>query len=319
MISMDYRLIKYTSSYLTSLTILLDKSFSIENKDKEKLVKWKYFDEYLENKTITYIALDDKNEVISHYTNIPINVVCLDTTFKAMICTDICTDISHRGKGLISKLSSKVYKEVKDNRYDFSLGFSNDEGIRIDRNSINYGYVIVGKFVRYLKLVASRKKTAYNLIPVSSLEGDLYNASSNFLKIRKDSSYLNWRYLKKPNSEYDIFAIQNGNTIYGYVVLRFLENRCYIYDIITTSDDKKHVINILRSIENKAIDHGIGIIIYNVLDNKYWRKLFNRYKYLKKSKNKINYYATVKIHSENIPKDVILNKENWLLMNGDII
>src|SRR5258706_7065221 len=319
MTSMDYRLIKYTPSYLTSLTTLLDKSFSIENKDKEELVKWKYFDEYLDNKTITYIALDDKNEVISHYTNIPINVVCLGTMYKAMICTDMCTDISHRGKGLISKLSSEVYKEVKDSKYDFSLGFSNDAGIKIDKNSISYGYEVVGKFVRYLKLVASRKKAAYSLIRVSSLEDNFYNSSSNFLKIRKDSSYLDWRYLKKPNSEYNVYAIKEASTIHGYVVLRFLENRCYIYDIITHSDDIKHMIKILRSIENKALDHGIRIIIYNVLDNKYWRKLFNRYKYLKKSKNKINYYATIKIHSDGISKEFILDKENWLLMNGDII
>jgi hypothetical protein len=236
-----------------------------------------------------------------------------------MVCTDMCTDIRHRGKGLISKLSTEVYNEVKKKKYDFSLGYSNDEGVQVDKHANNYGYIIVGKFVRYFKVVVSKKNINYKLVRTNTLDQDYYSHYSNYLRIKKDHDYLYWRYLKKPNREYDIYNIIEDNKVVGYVVLRFLKYKCYIYDIITENDDKKHMITVLRSIENKALEHNIRLVIYNVLDNDYWKTLFNKYIYLKRINNNINYYLTVKIHNNKIPIDIILNNDNWLLMNGDIL
>lgn len=314
----DYKIQKFSENFLPSLTQLLDDSFSIQNENKPELVKWKYFDRFLKNKTITYIALSPKEKVISHYTNLPLSINYLHKSYQAMICTDMCTDKNYRGKGLISKLSSKVYNEVYKNKYDFSIGFSNDEGINVDKHSANYGYVIVGKFVRYFKIVLTRKKVKYLLKKTSIINKNLDNYSK-YLKINKDHDYLLWRYLRKPKSEYDVYGILEKDINVGYVVLRFINKKCYVYDIISSSQEKSDMVSILRSIENKALDHKTRLIIYNVLDNDYWKNLFNRYKYFKKTNNKINYYLTIKIHNKNLVENFILNKENWLLMNGDIL
>ncbi len=316
---MDYKITEYSPSFLPSLAKLLNNSFHIENKDKKRLVLWKYFDEYLHNKTITYLALDKENNVVSHYTNLPIDITYLNKTYTCMICTDMCTDIDHRGKGLITQLSTHVYNEVKKKGYDFSLGFSNDEGVEVDKHANNYGYVVVGKFVRYFKFVLYKKNIDYLLTRTDSLHQDYYSHHSKYLRIKKDHDYLYWRYIKKPNREYDVYNIMDGNRVVGYVILRFLKYKCYIYDIVTENDDKKHMITVLRSIENKALEHKVRLVIYNVLDNNYWQTLFNKYKYFKRTNNTVNYYLTIKIHNTEMPKDIILDKENWLLMNGDIL
>ncbi len=317
--NMDYKVTPYSSSHLSSLTSLLNNSFHIENKDKKGLVTWKYYDKYLKNKTISYLALDNTENVVSHYANLPVSISYFDKTYKCMICTDMCTDVKHRGKGLISQLSTRVYDKVKENNYDFSLGFSNDEGVQVDKHANNYGYIIVGKFVRYFKIVVYRKNINYKLIRTDRLDKDYYCDHSKYLRVKKDHDYLYWRYVKKPNPEYDIYNILEDNKVLGYVVLRFLKYKCYVYDIVTENDDKKHMITVLRSIENKALEHKARLIIYNVLDNNYWKALFNRYKYFKKIQNNINYYLTIKIHNDKVPKDIILDKENWLLLNGDIL
>lgn len=316
---MEYRYKKYSPPYLSSLTTLLDNSFSIENKNKKGLISWKYFDEYLNDKTITYIAIDNKHMVVSHYANLPIGVMRRKKEYNAMICTDMCTAIDHRGKGLISQLSSRVYKDVTSKGYDFSVGFSNDDGIKVDKYASNYGYKIVGRFVRYFKVVVYRKKISLRLDKTTGFTKDLYNKSSEFYKIKKDNHYLTWRYIKKPNNEYDIYNIIQDEEIVGYVVLRFVQYKCYIYDLVTKTDEKSLMITVLRSIENKAMDLGIRIIIYNVLDNSYWMNLFNRYKYFKKETNLVNYYLTIKIHNQKVNSEQLLNKENWLIMNGDIL
>lgn len=316
---MDYKIEKFSAPYLNSLTKLLDQSFSIQNKNKSQLVKWKYFDEFFRNQTITYIAFNQSNEVISHYANLPISISYQNEIYKAMVCTDMCTDPRYRGRGLISKLSAEVYKQVKKKSYDLSIGFSNDEGVKVDKNYKEYGYVVVGKFVRYFKVIVSRKKINYKLVRTDTIKNTFSYINSKYFRIKKDVEFLNWRYIKKPRSEYDVYNILEDNQAVGYVILRFINKRCYIYDIVCGLEDKSNMVNILRSIENKALDHDSRIIIYNVLDNKYWIELFNRYKYFKKTRNKVDYHLTVKIHQNFPNEDLVLNKENWLMMNGDMI
>lgn len=316
----DYKIQKYSLHYLQSFTELLDKSFDIEGKDKKELVQWKLFSDYHKGKTITYIALDETDIVASQYTNLPVRIAFGDQIYSSMICVDMATDPNHRGKGLITKLSQKVYEEVAKNKYDFTIGFSNDNGLKVDKNASNYGYKVVGRFVRYFKVVIYRKNINSKIILTDHFEvNSIFGTQTNYFRVYKDFDHLNWRYLRKPNSEYSIYKIIHNNVSAGYVVLRFKGNKCYVYDILVNDITKKQMITVLRSIENKALEKGIRIIVYNVLDNKFWQTLFNRYKYFKKVNNRINYHLTVKIHNQSVPGRVILDKENWLLMNGDIL
>src|SRR5260221_9654961 len=160
---MEYNFEKYSQKYFKFFTSLLTKSFNIKNADKEGLIKWKFFDSIHEGKTITYIALDGKNNVVGQYTNLPFKIARKNRIYKTMDCVDMTTDINHRGMGIISKLSKLVYKEINEKKYDFSIGFSNDEGVKVDKNSSNYGYKIVGRFARYYKFIVYRKKTPIKL------------------------------------------------------------------------------------------------------------------------------------------------------------
>lgn len=317
---MEYRLQKYSHSYLDSFINLLDSAFEIENKDKRGLVEWKYFDTYHQRETITYIALDEADKVVAQYTNLPVRIAHQNILFNSMICIDMTTHLNHRGKGLITKLSEKVYEEVRNNHYDFTLGFSNDEGINVDKYSRSYGYVEVGKFARYFRIAIRRKATPCRLVLVNSFETDaVFGNQTQYCRIYKDFDYLSWRYIRKPNSEYTIYQIILDKKAIGYIVLRFKENKCYIYDILINDLGKTEMINVLWSIENTALDQGIRIIVYNVLDNTFWQSLFNKYKYYKKTNNAVNYYLTIKIHNPTVSTDLLLNKDNWIIMNGDIL
>ncbi len=304
---------KFSKKYLASLTTLLNDSFKIETTNKEKLVDWKYFDKYLNDKTITYIVIDDTDSVVSHYTNIPITVSA-DRKYKAMVCTDMCTDPKFRGLGLISQLSSQVYSEVRKQEYDFSIGFSNDQGIQVDKHSDKYGYQIIGRFVRYFKFVLFSTNARYKLEKnINIVE---FEDNSSYYKIFKSPDYITWRYIRKPNNDYEIFDIKDGEKTIGLVVLRFKNYKCYVYDII--SNPNYDIKKIMQAIDNLAMQRAAPLIIYNVLDNNYWKKVFGMF-YFKKTYNHTNYYLTIKIHNKNVDEQKLINKENWLVMNGDIL
>lgn len=317
---MDYKIVKLSESYLPSLTSLLDSSFNIKNRDKLGLMTWKFFSHSHQNMSISYLALNEKQQAISQYSNIPIKVQFKNKLYNSMLCADMTTDSAYRGLGLISKLAKVVYSEVQKKGYDFSFGFSNDEGVKVDTNSSGYGYTVIGKFVRYFKIVNREKKTKFHLKKTNTFDSShMLQTNYDFLSIYKNLAYLNWRYIQKPANDYSIYEILSYNQLYGYAVLRFLKKRCYVYDIISSNPDKENIIGILKSIENEALAQHTRLVIYNVLDNKFWKTVFNKYKYFKKKNNKANYFLTIKLHQKLEEKDILLNRDNWFLMNGDIL
>lgn len=317
---MAYNIRKYTASDLQAFTHLLHESFHIQNKDQQDLVLWKFFDNYHQNKTVTYVALDEEEQIVGQYTNMPIDVYYRNQILKAMMCIDMTTAVPHRGKGIITQLAEHVYQDVTQFGYDLSIGFSNDNGVKVDKHAKGYGYNVVGKFARYYKMISYRKKVPYHLVATQVFDDNPARiGDAPFISLAKDTEYLTWRYCKKPNTQYAIYRIQSSESFLGYVVLRFIENRCYVYDIITNSVAHEHMKIILRGIENESLARGFRLLVYHVLDNMYWKQLFNRYKYFKKSTSDTNFYLTVKLHNTNLDQAAFLDKENWLIMNGDIL
>jgi predicted acetyltransferase len=298
---MEYKFIRFSNSYLLSLTKLLTKTFSIENDDKKALIQWKYFDPFFKGKSITYIALDKNNNVVGHYSTMPITIERGTKKFQSTLSTDAATDPDHRGLGIMSKLSKKLYDDVASKGYDFSFGYPNEVGVVMDKYSKNYGYQVVGKFVRYFKLAFFRKQIPYSLVKVES-QNELINPviiPDSYFKVKKDSDYIMWRYLKKPNREYTVYKIEKNNKTVGYAVLKLTKFKCYIYDITADYKDTRSMKKILQSIENKALEHGVKLLIYNVLENTYWNNLFG-FKYLKKGKFHTNYYFSIHLHNEKV-------------------
>lgn len=319
MTNCTYNYVKYDSRYLGKLTELLHRTFGIENKDKESLVRWKYFDKYHEGKTITYLTMDNEGRAVGHYCNIPIKVRSGNAVYKCMLCADMCTDPDHRGKGLITSMSKKVYEEVAAEHYDFSLGFSNTEGVKVDKYASNYQYAVVGKFARYVKLLIRTKQTPVQMNKVSACEKSPENQSLKMLHIDKNPAYLNWRYVRKPNAEYEIFELcKAGNTV-GYAVMQFTDNKACLYDIAANSEDAGDMSEIIRAVGNTALNRKVRILVLNVLENNYWKKICADNRMIRNPGNSENYYLTVRIHNQNMDRDYLLEKNNWRLSLGDIL
>lgn len=315
---MEYKIVKYSPIYFSKLTRLLAETFSIENKNKKGLIKWKYFDPYFNKKSITYIVVDKNDNLVGHYSSMPISIQYGEKEYKTTLSTDAATDINHRGKGLMSKISAALYKKVAQKGYDFSFGYPNEVGVVMDKHSKNYGYQVIGIFVKYFKFIIFRKNTPYTLVKLNSPEKvtGITSADENFYKIKKNKEYLTWRYLKKPNNEYEVYRIVYDKKDVGYAILHFTQNKCYVLDIIAGKDIIK-MKDIVKSIENRALDRKIRLVIYNVFDNEYWKKIFG-FPYFKKAKGGVNYYFSVHTHTDTLPAN-LLNKEHWFLMNGDIL
>lgn len=315
---MEYKILLYHKKYFHSFSDLLINNFKFDNTDKEKAIYWKFFDAIHNNNSVTYIATDKKH-VIAQYTNLPYLVCRKKTVYASMLCADMTTHEKYRGQGLISILSKKVYAVVQSKNVPFTIGFSNDSGVKVDKYSKGYGYVIVGNFVRYFKLLVFTKKSAISLVPTRTFSKSWKCTHSSYFKIDKSLPFLTYRYIKKPNNTYDLYELQKDSTPIGYVVIRKKRSIAYLYDLILTSYNLKSVSDAVSAVEYHMKKDKMRIFIMNVLDNPFWQELARKHHLAKRKRNKVNHHLTIKIHGKIINKETIYNKDNWFLMGGDIL
>jgi len=80
---------------------------------------------------------------------------------------------------------------------------------------------------------------------------DLWNTVSKDygILVVRDAEYLNWRYMKKPNGDYEVFLAERDDTIKGYMVLTTkmakYQKLGYIVDIF--ADSKNTMQNLIRT------------------------------------------------------------------------
>jgi hypothetical protein len=316
---MGYQISKYSSEHFHGVVHLLDQTFGINAVDKASIIAWKYHSIHKDTSVI-FVATDSSGNVVSHYANIPVAITWHEQVYSCSICVDMATDKRHRGNRLISQLAQFVYPEVITNGTAFSIGFSNEYGIQVDKHARNYGYTIVGKFSNYFTLSLIKRKTPYQLTPVQQIDQLSIDNDLPFFRIHKTKEYVSWRYIDKPNKDYFIYRISAANKSVGFVVLRVKNGKCYVHDIMVNDYTLTTLRTILQAIEITAIDLKTRLVVIPILENTYWRRVFFRTHYMKERTSKANRFLTVKIHNEAFQyKTELFDKDKWLLMNGDIL
>lgn len=314
---MEYKLIPLSKKYLRSFENLIKISFPLQSTNVRKLVEWKFLTCHAHRKAVSYVAVSQSGQVVSQYSNIPITISQEKNLYKGMVCADMATLSDHRGQGLISNLSKRVYEKVSKNS-DISIGSSNALGVQVDRNSSAYGYHIIGEFTQYIKFIFRPKDSVVTLVKISDFDQDFIPQSDLHFQIYKNYEYLHWRYVAKPENSYQLFRLEISGRHVGYTVLVIQKMRVYVYEILTKDGEGVNARFILKALENYAYKLGCYLLVYRVLDSSYWSTLFSKGRYIQRSPKKIKYYFTVKIHNQELQKKHIFENDNWIIGNGDI-
>ena len=68
-----------------------------------------------------------------------------DLVVKVGVSLNMAVHPNYRGHGLVKKVAAPVYETVKELGAIAGVGFSNAEGVKVDRRSKGYGYRVIGR------------------------------------------------------------------------------------------------------------------------------------------------------------------------------
>lgn len=164
----------------------------------------------------------DGSKLVAQYTSLLRQLCQNDVTFLAGMSINMAVHPDYRGRGLIKHVSAPVYEEIERCKALFGFGFSNAEGVKVDKRSKGYGYQVLGRLQSYLTVLPKIDADAVHLsdiLPSNKvyLSDDVDNEKLHF---KKSLNTFRVRYGEHPFRDYRYgVAYDNGNSE-GIVVYR---------------------------------------------------------------------------------------------------
>lgn len=261
-------------------------------KDIERL-RWVHFDNH-QKRPMTTIVKNESGDVAAIYATLPVVASVAGKRISVCQSLDTMTDSKHRGKGLFVSAAKAQYALSKSDGVGFVYGFPNSKSVHGFLKHLNWhlldpvpfifkpvksGYFIrkilgnqIGSLLDFP--LAFRKKiylhTNSKIKPVEFFD-EKYDAlwqsfSSDInIAIIRDSKYLNWRYINKPNEDYKIAALYEGNLLRGFVVYCFKQKHGgkigYIMELITDLSSSQLAKSLLNYANNDLIGSGCEVVL----------------------------------------------------------
>lgn len=182
-----------------------------------------------------YVILDGES-LVGILSALPIKIKHNNSIKNGSLLTNGMIDPDCRGGKLFVKLEKFAINEEKKKDMDMLLGVPNRN---IFRSHLKAGLQVIGNLDFIGKF--SFKRENHHCSKIDAFNPDFYklqqriSQESNFM-ILKDSAYLNWRYVQRPDRDYQIYAAMNDNNITGWIVISFFNEGNYL---------KTHIVDIL--------------------------------------------------------------------------
>lgn len=304
------------------------------------------------------VAVNDKDEVVSLRPTVKIKLKFKDKILTAGMNVDVMTHPDYQRMGIFSSLVDESFKKLNEEKIHIVYTFPNNFSFpgyqkRIKwnhvasipllvkvinpKNVVNYyitnSYVqkcinpLASTFNRMLS--KNNKHNVKNLLieEVTFFDKDydrLWQELSNQFEIAvvRDSNYLNWRYLERPDYNYKAFSARRDGNLTGYIVLRednlFNFKLGLIVDIISKDTETFNLLisHAYEIFKDKNIDI-MGCLMLNT--SSYFNELKKAgFINLPKKFTPKEFYFVVKADEDIISKDEVYSSKNWFLTFGDI-
>ncbi len=235
-------------------------------------LQWEYIDNPGAAKDCPFIWLARMDgKIAGHFCVMPAALKINDKAYKGGWCQDLIVSRQYRKMGIGRSLVSHVIKEAAKYLDLLLVAGTNDASYLICKNA---GFIDTGNIPLYvrvnrlklgnfsIKLFSRAKSTDIYIKEITSFDDSFdklwLTASPAFgFIIRRDSAYLNWRFVSQPYPGYKIFKAFRKDTddTAGYIVLREGESRGLRTGVITDIFASLKDPDIITSLIDFAISH----------------------------------------------------------------
>ncbi len=245
--------------------------------DSLKYWRWMYEKNPFGDKNIVLGVVD--NEIVGQYTVIPVTMTLNDKKLTASLAAHLVVHPDYQGQRMFPQMVEHLHENLEKKSIPFTYGFPNENSIETFKKYLDWKEVLsiplmarpinfeksasmfFGKGIKS-KIVGSLGKKYYSLkytplnpppdMEITKIDkftkefDELWNElKENFnIALTRNSEYLNWRFVKKPGYDYEIFSLRKNSELIGYAVTYNYNYKdleiMLIMDLLVTNHSEKY-------------------------------------------------------------------------------
>ena len=300
------------------------------NRRSKKNWNWKYFGGNPSGGSIFYVA-EFNSKIVACFAAIPItyNVFCKKILASHSIAMMVHPD--WQNKGLIKFVADKVFDSIKTHSILFVYGYPNDKAYKLHKDIFEYKdmfnqitYSLDQKYYNLNFVNTPIKKKIYKLKVIKKFDKSVDNlfvsARDNYkICVEKNSKFLNWRYISRPDKKYYCYGIFENKILKGYFVLKTYKDgdelKGHIIDYLYDFTNKKSICDfiVFSSVNLLFKKFKVDDISLWCNGDKLMKKTISKYSFSSFSKRKM----ICRIFDNKLKNK--LKKNNWLFTMGDTL
>jgi hypothetical protein len=342
----------YNTILITDEKELADYKKAFDNNNSPKYIEkleWMHFHNPV-NTPLVSITYGKGGEVASIYAVMPIFFKIENSLVKACQSLDTLTDINHRGKGLFVESANNVYKSASESDYKLVYGFPNGSSVHGFIKKLNWklldpvpflfkplksGYFLkkilgnsIGSLLNFN--ISSTKKIGLSkseeIIEIKRFSKDsdvLWESFSSLFKvsINRNSDYLNWRFVEKPDENYKRYGFYRNGKLLGFIVFinkdKHSGNIGYIMELIVLPNEAEVGKKLLQWALNDFIKNKVDVILSWCFQHSPNFQIFKSKRFFDLPEK----LKPIELHfgyaNFNADEGIVCKRENWYLSYAD--
>lgn len=340
-----------------AICALFERVFGKPMGETESALHWQW--EYIDNplKEIFIKLAWDNERLVGQYAASPVRISVDSRDIIAALSHDTMTDPEYSGLGIFRNTAEILYADQEKANNCFIYGFPNRNSIHGFTKNLHWHRIMsTPVYVRPVNIttyVLQRLQTQVGHFmlapekPILNHEAVLLSDKSTSCELRietkfgdwvddlwqrcrsqhrvwviRDIAYLDWRYIRRPESQYQIISIWRANRAVGYVITTCIEKEfgatLFVLDFLVDLNFQDAADTLIRSIIKLArVSRAVFISVLLTPGSKY-RQLFRRRLFLPLPERFFPQplYFGARCFDPNL-HDVAYNPKAWSISWGD--
>jgi len=234
---MDISLVDYSPKFKPLILDLFKKTFQKEM--SKEFWDWR-FEKNPFGKPIIKLAFYGE-KLVGNYLVHPLQIVLGKRSIPILYSMTTMTDHDFTGRGISTNLANQVYDIGRTLGYKAVIAFVNKNSHYMFTKKLGFSDLNTMKELSINNLETTiSQSTVQQISNFNEIPSDFFSTYLNSFKkfaIRRDSDYLNWRFLSNPENKYYCYKIVKNNEFCGYFILKnFNGIKCHIVDFLIKDD-----------------------------------------------------------------------------------
>lgn len=264
-------------------------------------------------------GLWDGDKLVAQYACLLRNIIYDDTPIPIGMSINMAVHPDYRGQGLIKQVSQPIYSHLTDNNVMFGMGFSNAQGVKVDKHSKGYGYQVVGQMQSLITIAKSFKRPPLilsgDILRYRDLQMSNHQQKTHF---HKDLAYITQRYGHHPLRQYHYGIWEDDEQILGIVIYKYVK-LWGVPSVALMDVCGDNLEELLMQWSTTLRQNNIYLIHTLVTPQSAIKDMLNRHWHVYQAPfSRTPYYLTLKPLSKQIESS-LLNFDQWNLIGGDVL